>query len=558
MSRGILLAIALLIALAPQAAGHAPPTPIPLPPLHVKANQLLDSANTAFLLRGVAMPGLETLDLTSLRAMTAFTFRVMQLRWNMNAVRFPLSPALWRRDGQPYLDRVAAIVALANSENLVAVLAPQEDAPLPTAATLDFWKACGTTFAKTPGVIFALFNEPAPRTHTAADWQLWRNGGATSVGMQTLVAAIRATGAQQIVSAPAFQDAQGFQGFGPDAYLTDPNVIYEWHPYFDVALSDTGRTAAFSFLSGTFPLYAGAWGMPFGHTTPTCTAIPRDVSKASDLLLQTMSFFDFRNISWTAADFAPGSLIQNFIGYTPTNLAPWTCDATSDPHVGIGQFVLLWMTGDPAGFGSLAISQIASIAGGIPAPIAPGEIISLYGQGIGSGSLADTRVLFDGRPASVLLASPYQVNVQVPYEVGGQKSTTVQLIYRTVPSNTVDLAVVDAAPGLLTFLGTTQAAVLNQDGSVNQQTNPAARGTIISFFAVGAGVMKSGVPALPVSLKIGSIPTELFYAGEAPGLIGCLQVNARIPATLPDGDRASVILAVGAAESRSGVTFWMK
>ena len=67
-----------------------------------------------------------------------------------------------------------------------------------------------------------------------------------------------------------------------------------------------------------------------------------------------MAYFDFRAISWTAADFAPGSLIQNFTDYAATSLGPWTCDAASDPRRGIGQFVLLWMTGDPAGFGSLA------------------------------------------------------------------------------------------------------------------------------------------------------------------------------------------------------------
>ena len=49
----------------------------------------------------------------------------------------------------------------------------------------------------------------------------------------------------------------------------------------------------------------------------------------------------------------------------------------------MGQFVLLWMSGDPAGFGSLAVNQIANAAGGIPAPVAPGEVLSLFGQQIG-------------------------------------------------------------------------------------------------------------------------------------------------------------------------------
>ena len=121
------------------------------------------------------MPGLEAIaptaaDLESVRAMNGFTFRVIRQRWNMNAVRLPVSAAVWKRDGKAYLDKVAAVVALANAEGLLAVLAAQEDARsgsadtgLPSAALVDFWKACAGAFAQTPGVIFALFNEPSTR-----------------------------------------------------------------------------------------------------------------------------------------------------------------------------------------------------------------------------------------------------------------------------------------------------------------------------------------------------------------------------------------------------------
>jgi uncharacterized protein (TIGR03437 family) len=325
--------------------------------------------------------------------------------------------------------------------------------------------------------------------------------------------------------------------------------------------------------------------MPFGRPTPACTAIPRDVSQANDLLLQTMAYFDFHNISWTAADFVPGGLIQNFTDYSATALNPWTCDAASDPRAGMGQFVLLWMSGDPAGFGSLAVNQIANAAGGIPAPVAPGEVLSLFGQQIGpaasvegqfdaNGRMAttvgETQVLFDGVPAPLYVAGAFQVNAQVPYEVAGRKTTAVQLVYRGVPSNTVALTVTEAAPELFTLLGTSQAAVLNQDGSVNGLTSAAARGSVISFFASGAGLMKQGAgtgvragiplasPALPVVLKLANVPAEVLYAGEAPGLVGLLQVNARVPADFPEGTLGSVVLSVGGAESRVGVTFWVK
>jgi uncharacterized protein (TIGR03437 family) len=608
-------ALAVLVTLCEPVFGHAPPTPIPAPPLRVRANQLVDSTNSVFLLRGVAMPGLEVFspapaDLDSQRTMTRFTFRIIQQRWNMNAVRLPVSPEIWKRDGQAYFDRVAGVVSAANQEGLVVILAAQEDARsgtpaptgLPSPGMTGFWRACAGAFQKSQGVIFALFNEPGTRsitgfsagTHRAADWQMWRNGGTlaqgqTAAGMQDLVNAIRAAGATQIIAAPSFHDGLGFQGFVPEFYLQDANVLYETYPFYDQGLTDAARNANFGFLAGTFPVYAGAWGMPFGRAVAACSAIPRDVSQANDLLFQTVAYFDLRGISWTVADFAPGSLIQSFDDFPATPLGQsWNCDATGGSPSGIGQFVLLWMTGDPAGFGSLAANQISSAAGGIPGPVAPGQILALYGQLIGpeiaagaqldangrvTTTLAETQVFFDGIPAPMLLAGAFQVNVQASYEVAGRASTVVQLMYRGIPSNKVELPVVNAAPGILTLLGTSVAAALNQDGTVNDLTNPAARGSVISVFATGAGLMKpasvTGAPAqaplpapvLPVTLKIANQETELFYAGAAPGFAGVLQVNARVPTNLAleaAVTRASIVLVVGAQESRQGITFWVK
>ena len=60
-----------------------------------------------------------------------------------------------------------------------------------------------------------------------------------------------------------------------------------------------------------------------------------------------------------------------------------SCDATADPRTGIGQWVLLTMTGDPNGFGSLDPGLVAGISGFASQPIAPGEIVSLFGQLVG-------------------------------------------------------------------------------------------------------------------------------------------------------------------------------
>jgi uncharacterized protein (TIGR03437 family) len=607
--------MALLFALLPALSGHALPTPIPVPPLRVRGVLLADSTNQTFLLRGVDMPGLEVAnpgqpDIDAKRAMTALTFRIIQQRWNMNAVRLPVSAAIWRRDGKAYLDQIATVAGAANQENLVVILAAYGDARsgaaadtgLPGSDLAAFWTACAAFFRNTPGLVFGLYNEPStrsipgssPAAHRAADWRIWLSGGAiaggqTAVGMQALVDAIRSAGAQQVIAAPGFHDSLEFQGFGPDYYIRDANVIYETHPFYDHGTTEAEWDANLAGVAGIVPVYAGAWGMPFGHADSACSAIPTGVPQATDLLFRTVAYFDRRSISWTVADFEGASLIQNFTDYTATSLnQQWTCDAANNPQTGIGQFILLLMTGDPAGFGSLDPSQIASASGGPAAPVAPGQIISIYGQLIGpqnplgaqldalgniSRLLGDTQVFFDGIPAPMFLAGYFQVNVQVPYEVAGEAAAKVQLVFRGVPSNVIQLPLADSAPGLLVPLATTDAAAFNQDGTLNSASNAAPRGSILTVFATGCGqtspASATGVPAqlpppapaLPVTLTIANRPAEILFAGAAPGLVGATQINLRIPPDVPvesPPGRALLILAVGGHASRPGITFWIK
>jgi uncharacterized protein (TIGR03437 family) len=250
----------------------------------------------------------------------------------------------------------------------------------------------------------------------------------------------------------------------------------------------------------------------------------------------------------------------------------------------LDQSLLLWTTGDAGGFGYLDPTQIASAAGGAPGPVAPGEILSLYGQGIGpeialgpqlvSGRVdtvaGGVRVLFDGVPAPVLLAGYFQVNVQVPYEIAGRRKTAVQLIYRDLPSNLVELDVVESAPAIFTtFVGGSDALALNEDGSINSPSNPAPRGSVLALFGTGAGQTSppaiTGVPAaaaapgLPASVTVGGRDAEVLYAGPAPTLLGVTQINIRIPADLPgNSPRAAVVLTIKGAASRPGVVFWVR
>ena len=386
------------------------------------------------------MPGLnvanpDEIARQTVAAMTAHTFTVLRERWNANCVRLPVASRIWQRDGQAYLEQVAAIVKQANDAGLMVVLVDFEDAAsgvpdatgLPSMDAIAFWQAWAAYFKDTPMLIFDVFNEPLAANipghvegrRQDSDWQFWLHGGVTrngarAAGMQDLVDAIRSTGAQQLIAVPALHDPLDFQGFSADFLIGDSGIIYEVHPFYDHALTDEQRDTNFGRLARVYPVYAGAWGMPFDQQQPACTAIPPNVLTAGSILFQTLSYFDFHNISWTAASFAPPELILDFNDYIPTKLDKlWTCGGLMSPQPGMGDTMLVWLTGDPFGFGTIAPELVTNAAGGPAVPVAPGEIIAIYRQqnvpdpgfigrlddaGTLPTVLGETQVLFDGRP----------------------------------------------------------------------------------------------------------------------------------------------------------------
>ncbi len=136
--------------------------------------------------------------------------------------------------------------------------------------------------------------------------------------------------------------------------------------------------------------------------------------------------------------------------------------------------------------------------------VAPGEIVSIFGTGVGpdqavtaqpaAGSypvtLGGTQVFFDGVPAAMLYAGTNQINAIVPYGIAAPV-TQMTLQRGGFTDGPRALPVAPAVPGIVTVnsSGTQQAAVLNQDGTYNAATNPAAIGSVIVFYAVGAGTM---------------------------------------------------------------------
>ena len=220
-----------------------------------------------------------------------------------------------------------------------------------------------------------------------------------------------------------------------------------------------------------------------------------------------------------------------------------------------------------------------------PGPFAPGELVAVFGTNLGpptlsplqltgngefvSTALAGTRVLFDGQAAPLLYTSAAQVSAIVPYFLAGHSSTRIQVEYNGELSNPISVTLADSDPAIFTAdaSGKGIAAALNQDQTVHRPMNPANKGSIISIFATGAGLMAPAAldgqitnsnfahPLLPVSVTIDGVSAEVVYAGSAPTLVsGVLQVNVRVPDSLDAYGPKLIHLQVGTRSSADGVT----
>ena len=221
-----------------------------------------------------------------------------------------------------------------------------------------------------------------------------------------------------------------------------------------------------------------------------------------------------------------------------------------------------------------------------PQAVAPGEIINVFGTGVGTGPVtvgevldgtlrdrnAGSQVLFGDVPAPIIFTSEDQIGAIVPFAVAGQENAQVRVELHRRARESIDLNVVAAAPAIFSLnqSGRGQGAILNQDFAINGPARPAARGSTVAIFATGAGqtspegndgrlafgtLEELPRPLLPVGIRIGGVDAQVAYAGAAPLLIeGVLQVNAVVPNAAPTGSSVSLELFVGGAASQSGIT----
>jgi uncharacterized protein (TIGR03437 family) len=390
------------------------------------------------------------------------------------------------------------------------------------------------------------------------------------------------------VPTSAFQGGQGGVGDFDEqkriAYLAGFNSVYKLHLDSDEFLG----------MLNLYDVYKEMGRQSFGWAA--CALVGIHLSPARDRLLiashdgHSVFIYDLRNDRWVPR-------VVNLHGYDPvaTAVSPdrkymyvvnMKTDTISRVDTATGDLLELIPVTGPAS----VINDVRHGASLASSPVAPGLILALFGDfghvagvigppilsnlrldsaGNVATELAGVKVSFDGEPAPILYAYASQVGVVVPYSVSGKRTTRMQFEYRGEQMYPLDLAVAEALPGIFTLdsSGTGQAAMLNQDGTLNTAANRAGKGSVVVFYATGGGqtdppgvdgkITTDVLPRqrLPVSVYVQGRAAAVLYAGAAPGMVaGVMQVNIRLPADIPSDAKVTLLMRVGGWDSQPGVT----
>ena len=231
-----------------------------------------------------------------------------------------------------------------------------------------------------------------------------------------------------------------------------------------------------------------------------------------------------------------------------------------------------------------SVAAVTNAASYGAASVAPGEVVTLFGAGMGPSvlayytltadsklptTLAGAQILFNGVPAPLIYVSDKQSAAIAPFEVGNQANVGVAVVYGGVTSAAFTLPVTNTMPGLFAAdrSGSGLGAIQNADGSYNSATNAAPAGSTVVLWVSGLGQMNpaqangsvvagANLPALrySVTVTIGGQPATVVYQGPAPlAVAGLYQVNCVVPVAVAPG-QARVVVTSDGRQSQQNLT----
>jgi uncharacterized protein (TIGR03437 family) len=221
------------------------------------------------------------------------------------------------------------------------------------------------------------------------------------------------------------------------------------------------------------------------------------------------------------------------------------------------------------------ITAVVSAADG-KLPVAPGGLISVYGQQMAPvniatkelplpTALAESCLTVNGVAVPMLFVSPQQINGQIPFNVDGNAQMTLHTPGGV--SDNFNFSILPAAPSIFrsgiagpeTGLATVTRA---DNGELVTPTNPVHPGDSIVIWATGLGrttpPVDSGMPSpsdplasavIQPTILLGGVALDIQYAGLVPGSVGLYQINASVPRSVPLGLSMPLLITQGGSST---------
>lgn len=232
--------------------------------------------------------------------------------------------------------------------------------------------------------------------------------------------------------------------------------------------------------------------------------------------------------------------------------------------------VTLNVTG--SGSGSSATPAIAGVANGasFQQTFAPGGILSVFGSQLSPStqsassvplplSMSGVEVLVNGVVAPLYYVSSTQLNIQIPYETPMNSSVVVS-VNTNGQLTTQSFQVSAVAPGI--FTSSSGALV---------PTATAALGQEIAFYITGAGAVTPTIadgaapasstplsslpqPSQATTVTIGGTQATIDFIGIPSGLVGVVQINVTVPASLAAGPQPVIVTIGGVSSAPATIT----
>ena len=220
-----------------------------------------------------------------------------------------------------YRDEIIAAIKLARSEGFAVIVNMDAQGEngipklpcMPGDSTLRAWKNLAPAIFNDNGILFELFNEPC-----RANWDQARKEWAGE--MQTLIDALRSTGAKNILLADGLGFAQSTNDLFPLLHDTLPNrLALAVHPYFDGLAKEpstppeTYFQAHFGKDAERYPTLATEW-----NAVDTNGCSNEHMPEVALALVRYLQRLHIGLVGW-AIDSEHGKLVKDHTTFTPTD-----------------------------------------------------------------------------------------------------------------------------------------------------------------------------------------------------------------------------------------------